>query len=56
MLSNNEEQIDSKSGKLDNQNISNENNNPLDSYLLEKTIVIKVGGSTLGFDYLIYQI
>jgi acetylglutamate kinase len=50
MLSNNEEQIDSKSGKLDIQNISNENKNPLDSYLLEKTIVIKVGGSTLGFE------
>lgn len=50
MLSNNEEQIDSKFEKLDIQNISNKNKNPLDSYLLEKTIVIKVGGSTLGFE------
>ena len=40
-----------QSNKIDNEKlISKKDNNPLDSYLLEKTIVVKVGGSTLSFE------
>ena len=54
MLNNNTDKyniLGSKSQGFDENNFSkNKSNNPLDSYLMKKTIVIKVGGSTLGFE------
>ena len=54
MLNNNTDKdniLGSKSQSFDENNFSkNKSNNPLDSYLMKKTIVIKVGGSTLGFE------
>ena len=54
MLNNNTDKdnilsADSQNTNKDNSS-NNKPNNPLDSYLMKKTIVIKVGGSTLGFD------
>ena len=54
MLNNNTDKdnilsADSQNTNKDNYS-NNKPNNPLDSYLMKKTIVIKVGGSTLGFD------
>ena len=53
MLNNNKENQEFINGETKNSNTihkESNDNNPLDSYLLEKTVVVKVGGSTLGFD------
>ena len=53
MLNNNKENQEFINGETKNTNTihkESNDNNPLDSYLLEKTVVVKVGGSTLGFD------